>query len=59
MPYHETYQSSSENGKIKPITSQKRQDESPEVPIFEDIDMDENLKTLNNNTDWPPKQNST
>ena len=59
MPYVKTYQSFSEDGKIEQNTSKKRPLESPKVPIFKDIDMDEDLKTPNYNVDRPPKQKST
>ena len=59
VPYPETYQNSSEDGKIKLNTSQKRPDESPKVPISEDDDIDEDLEALNNNVDRPAEQNST
>ena len=53
MSYPETYQSS-EDGKIKPKTSQKSPNESPKVPNFEDNDIDEDLETPNNNVDKLP-----
>ena len=55
--YPETYQNSLENGKIGTNTSHKRPDELPKVSISEDIDIDEDLETPNNNVDRSPKQN--
>ena len=48
-----------EEGKIELNILQKRPDESSKVAILEDIDLDKDLETPNNNINKAPKQNYT
>ena len=54
--YPETYQSSFEKDKIEHLT--KRPEESTKVAILEDIDLDKDLETPNNNVNKAPTDQS-